>query len=105
MACEKKGGGNAAEARTDGPGRRSAGPAGGNNQSLASRATNQKERRMIMTKKRARRGWREGSVYQRDSDGKWVGVLDLGRGPDGKRNRKVFYGDSKTEVMGKLRES
>src|SRR4051794_14617756 len=39
-----------------------------------------------------RRGHDEGSIYQRESDAKWVAAVNLGYGPDGKRKRKVFYG-------------
>jgi hypothetical protein len=35
-----------------------------------------------------RRGWGEGGIYQRASDGKWVASIDLGQG-DGKRQRHV----------------
>lgn len=42
----------------------------------------------------------EGSIYQRKSDGKWVGSLSL---DDGKR--KVFYGKTKKEVRDKLNEA
>ncbi len=39
----------------------------------------------------------EGSIYQRKSDGKWVGSLTL---PDGKR--KVFYGKKQADVVKKV---
>lgn len=42
----------------------------------------------------------EGSIYQRKSDGKWVGSISL---EDGKR--KVFYGKTKKEVRDKLNEA
>ena len=45
----------------------------------------------------AKRANGEGSVYQRKSDGKWVGSLSL---PDGKR--KIFYGKKQAEVIKKL---
>ena len=41
----------------------------------------------------------EGSIYQRKSDGKWVGSVSLNDG-----SRKVFYGKNKTEVREKLNE-
>lgn len=53
---------------------------------------------------RARRGRDEGSIFQRESDGRWVGSMSLGFGDDGKRRRKTVYGDSKGEVLDKLRE-
>ena len=49
----------------------------------------------------ARRGHNEGSIYQRESDGKWVASVNLGYGPDGKR--KVIYGDTRKEVAEKLK--
>jgi integrase len=39
-----------------------------------------------MTKRRDKGA---GSVYQRASDGRWLGSIDLGWGADGKRRRKV----------------
>ena len=49
-----------------------------------------------------RRGAGEGSVYKRASDGKWVGVADLGW-EDGKRNRKTVYGKTQAQVIARLR--
>lgn len=51
----------------------------------------------------SRRGHNEGSIYQRASDGKWVGSINLGVGPGGKRKRKSFYGNTRKEVADKLR--
>src|SRR5438874_12212998 len=51
----------------------------------------------------AKRGHNEGSIYQRESDGKWVGSVNLGYGPDGKRKRKVVYGVTRKEVAEKLK--
>jgi integrase len=45
-----------------------------------------------------RRGRGEGSIYKRESDGKWVGTVNLGYGPDGKRKRKTVYGKTRREV-------
>lgn len=50
-----------------------------------------------------RRGHDEGSIYQRESDGKWVAAVNLGYGPDGKRKRKVIYGKTRKEVSEKLK--
>ncbi len=50
-----------------------------------------------------RRGHGEGSIYQRSSDGRWVGQLELDRRPDGRRNRKQIYGRTQAEVVSKLR--
>lgn len=44
-----------------------------------------------------KRGNGEGSVYQRKSDGLWVGSISLDNG-----KRKVFYGKTKKEVTEKL---
>jgi len=40
--------------------------------------------------------------YQRESDGKWVGVIENGKKPNGKRNRIVKYGKTKEEVSAKI---
>ena len=45
-----------------------------------------------------RRGHNEGSIYQRDSDGRWVGAISL---PSGKR--KNLYGKTRKDVQVKLR--
>ncbi len=49
-----------------------------------------------------RRGHGEGSIYQRESDGKWCTSVDLGR-MEGKRRRKVIYGRTRKEVAEKLK--
>src|SRR5690348_14408759 len=49
-----------------------------------------------------RRRHGEGAIYQR-ADGKFVGALDLGW-IEGKRRRKVVYGNSAREVTTKLDE-
>lgn len=54
------------------------------------------------TKKR-RRGAGEGAIYQRASDGRWVGSVDLGW-HGGKRRRRVIYGDTRKEVADRLKE-
>jgi integrase len=48
-----------------------------------------------------RRARNSGGLYQRASDGLWVGVLDLGW-VDGKRRRKVVYGRTQTEALAKF---
>ena len=45
----------------------------------------------------AKRGNGEGSIYQRKSDGRWVGSVTL---PDG--TRKVFYGKKRADVAEKI---
>ena len=53
-----------------------------------------------MTRKgRRRKG--EGAVYQRASDGLWVGMLDLGI-IAGQRRRKTVYGQTEREAIDKL---
>lgn len=54
------------------------------------------------TPKRRRRGRGEGSIYQRQSDGLWVGTVELGW-QDGKRNRRTVYGHTKEDVKRKVR--
>ncbi len=48
-----------------------------------------------------RRGRGEGSISQR-ADGRWIGRVDLGRGPTGKRQRKAVYGQTRAAVAAKL---
>jgi integrase len=50
-----------------------------------------------------RRGHGEGSIYQRESDGMWCCVVDLGR-VNGKRKRRVIYGKTRKEVAEKLKK-
>ncbi len=50
-----------------------------------------------------RRGHNEGSIYQRASDSLWVGSINLGYGPDGKRKRKPIYGKTRKEVAEKMK--
>src|SRR5262245_14927982 len=52
---------------------------------------------------RARRGRGEGGVFQRESDGLWVGTVSLGFDGTGRRKRKSVYGTTKKEVLDKLR--
>jgi integrase len=49
-----------------------------------------------------RRGWGEDSVYQ-DGD-RWRGAISLGRTPDGRRRRVKVSGNTKAEVITKLKE-
>lgn len=48
-----------------------------------------------------KRGQNEGSIYKR-KDGRWAGAITLGYRPNGKRNRKPFYGATQKEVREKL---
>jgi integrase len=43
-------------------------------------------------------------VYQRESDGLWVGTVSLGYDGNGKRKRRTVYGTTKKEVTDKLDE-
>jgi hypothetical protein len=51
----------------------------------------------------ARRGSGEGGIFQRESDGRWVATVELGKDPNGKRIRKVVYGSTKRGVQAKLK--
>lgn len=55
------------------------------------------------SRSRHRRGAGEGSIYRR-KDGRWTGVLNLGR-IDGRRARQTFYGKSRQAVQLALREA
>lgn len=46
-----------------------------------------------------------GSIYRRKSDGRLVGSISLGVKPDGTRRRVTVYGDTETEVQGKLNKA
>jgi len=50
-----------------------------------------------------RRSHGEGGLYRRESDGRWVGVIDLGW-VDGKRRRRTVYGRTEREALDKMRE-
>src|SRR5262249_30673665 len=50
----------------------------------------------------SRRGNGEGTIYKR-ADGRWEGRLDLGW-QDGRRRRKCVYGNTRSEVVEKLRK-
>lgn len=51
-----------------------------------------------------RRGNREGSIYQR-KDGKWVGQVLVDYQPNGKPDRRYFYGSSREEVSKKVADA
>ncbi|MEM7272656.1 MAG: tyrosine-type recombinase/integrase [Actinomycetota bacterium] len=52
---------------------------------------------------RARRSAGEGSIYQ-EPNGRWVGLLELPRQPDGKRRRIKRRGRTRAEAVGKIRK-
>ena len=51
-----------------------------------------------------RRGHGEGAIYRDEARGRWVGQIDVGIGPDGKRRRPKVFGRTKTEVRVRLDE-
>ena len=58
-----------------------------------------------MRKSKKRRGRGEGSIYYRESDGRWVGAVVVGYAADtGRPIRKVVYGDTKQQVQDALDE-
>ena len=50
-----------------------------------------------------RRHHGEGSIYQRSSDGRWVGVVEAGTGPGGARKRRIVTAKTKRELLPKLK--
>jgi integrase len=50
-----------------------------------------------------RRANREGSIYRRNADGRWIGAVRMGRGPDGKQIRKYVSAKTRGEVANKLK--
>ncbi len=52
----------------------------------------------------ARREYGSGSIYQRQSDGRWVGTYDAGVTRSGGRRRPTVTGKSRAEVQRKLRD-
>ena len=49
----------------------------------------------------SRRGPREGSVYRRRSDGRWVGAVSVGY-RDGKRVRRFVYASTRRELRERM---
>ena len=56
------------------------------------------------TQLKTRRSNNEGSIFQRKSDGKWVGSITVGYDDKGQQKKKTVYGNSQTEVAKKLAE-
>ena len=50
----------------------------------------------------ARRSRGTGGLYKRSKDGLWIGSVDLGYGPDGKRRRKVVSAPTRAQAARKL---
>jgi hypothetical protein len=51
-----------------------------------------------------RRGNHEGSIYQRSSDQRWMGVAHLGYNPSGTPIRKYVSSKTRVEVVRKLKK-
>lgn len=51
-----------------------------------------------------RRNNNEGSIFQRKSDGRWVGSITIGYDEQGRQKKKTVYGVNRTEVAMKLSE-
>jgi integrase len=51
-----------------------------------------------------KRGQGEGAIYYSETRQRWIGVLDLGRGPDGVRRRVRMSGKTRAEVRRKLEQ-
>jgi integrase len=56
------------------------------------------------TRSARRRGHGEGAIYRDEARARWVGQIDLGVGPGGKRRRPKVFGRTKTEVRARLDE-
>lgn len=52
-----------------------------------------------------KRGQGEGGLYYSESKGRWIAVLDLGRGPDGTRRRIKLFGATRAEARRRLEEA
>lgn len=52
----------------------------------------------------SRRGKNEGSIFQR-KDGRWVGQIQIGHYPDGRRKFVSYYGKTRREVARKLEDA
>jgi len=55
------------------------------------------------TNRSERRRHGEGSIYRRRADGRWVGSIELDS-QGSRRRRKVIYGKTEAEVVGKIRQ-
>lgn len=49
-----------------------------------------------------RRGNGEGSIFQRATDGRWCGTINIGYNEAGKRRRKTVYGETKKAVQDEM---
>ena len=46
----------------------------------------------------------EGSIFQRKSDGKWIGSITIGYDEKGRQKKKIIYGKNQTDVAKNLSE-
>lgn len=51
------------------------------------------------------RGHGDGALYYSETLGRWVGILDLGTDPSGKRRRRKFTGKTRADVQNKIRDA
>ncbi|MBO9524302.1 MAG: tyrosine-type recombinase/integrase [Nocardioidaceae bacterium] len=52
----------------------------------------------------ARRDYKTGSIYQRSSDGRWMGTIEAGWSAEGTRRRVTVSGKTRVEVVKKIRD-
>lgn len=57
-----------------------------------------------MARKRGRGANNTGSIYYRETDKRWIGVLSVGKDANGKYKRKYVYGKTEKEAVDKLDE-
>ena len=49
-------------------------------------------------------GYGEGTIFFSNTQNKWMGQINIGRGDDGKMKRKTVYGKTAEEVKSKLQQ-
>lgn len=63
------------------------------------------ERKLYMgRKKKPITGYGEGTIFFSNTQNKWMGQINIGRGDDGKMKRKTVYGKTADEVKSKLQQ-
>jgi integrase len=67
-------------------------------------STKESDHEAVRTGSERRRGHGEGAIYRDEARGRWVGQIDLGVWPGGKRRRPKVFGRTKTEVRARLDE-
>lgn len=55
-------------------------------------------------KKKPITGYGEGTIFFSNTQNKWMGQINIGRGDDGKMKRKTVYGKTADEVKSKLQQ-